>query len=77
MFFRLRSSQRDRVGRGAPDGLLVDGHVRAVRHVGRGHRFAGQTSAVMATAASVRDVLVTAAPLVAEQLFQTHDGGQG
>jgi len=72
-----RSSHGDRVGRGAPDGLLVDGHVRAVRHVGCGHRFAGQAPAVVATAAAVRDVLVAAAPLVAEQLFQTHDGGQG
>jgi len=31
----------------------------------------------MPTAASVSDVLVAAASLVTEQLFQTHDGGQG
>jgi len=71
------SSHGDGVGRGAPDGLLVDGHVRAVRHVGRGHRFAGQAPAVVASGAAVRDVLVAAAALVAEQLLQAHDGGQG
>jgi len=31
----------------------------------------------VATATAVRDVLVAATPLVAEQLFQAHDGGQG
>lgn len=71
------SSQGDRVGRGAPYRLLVDGHVRAVRHVRCSNRFAGKAPAVMAAAASVRDVLVAAAPLVTEQLFQAHDGGQG
>lgn len=67
-------SQRDRAGRGAPYRFLVDGHVRAVRHVGRGHRFTGQAPAVMATA--MGHVLVAAA-VVAEQLFEAHDGGQG
>lgn len=77
LYAAVESSHGDGVGRGAPDGLLVDGHVRAVRHVGRGHWFAGQAPAVMASASAVRDVLVAAAALVAEQLFQAHDGGQG
>lgn len=73
MFVR---SQRNRVVRRAPDRFLVNGHVRAVRHVGRDNRFAGQTPAVMATAAAAAvggDVLVASAG-VAEQFLQADDG---
>lgn len=74
-FFSFFFLQRDGVGRGTPDRFLVDGHVGAVRHVGRGNRFARQTPAVVATA-SVGDVLMAAAT-VAEEFLEADDGGQG